>query len=252
MLKCKKKLKVLLKTTFLFSKQLLPFLIGVMVVWTQTSCIMTDYKKSVSAYKDVKDGTEILTSLSERESITQTDESVTFLAPLHLVLSVFTLGFWAIIAPWYSDYEIAFKSIESKFEPDGTLREIEERQGFLHLDFGSYGIPITYGAFIEQNRENIFEAFRYVSEKDFKISKRKGPIRMSEELEGRLRKTRKFTEQQLTQISRLLQTEEVEFAYDITTRRPDGSINKEVNNQYTFINEDIPSEPIILKWLTLH
>jgi len=252
MLRSQNKVKGFLGKTFLTTKKCAPFLVAIMLLCSQTSCILTDYKKATSAYKDIKDGQETLTGRSESESITQTDESITFFAPLHAIVTVFTLGYWAYFAPWYSDYEVAFKSIESKFEPDGSLREIEERQGLLHLDFGWYGVSLFYGAFIEQNRDKIFDAFRYVSEADFKISKIGSPIRMSDELEDRLRKTRKFSEQELAQFSRLLQTEQVDFAYNITTRRPDGSINKEVHNQYSFINEDLSTESPAFKMLRLH
>lgn len=223
-------------------QNILPLFIALILIATQTSCMTTDLKKSVSSHKKIKDEVEILESITESESITQSDYAV-------LIYGPFLLPFMSISTPWYSNYRIAYKSNEARFDPDGSLREFEEKQGLLKLDFGFSGIPYIYSEMIHQNRNLWFDVFKLVSEEEFKVSKMTGPVRLSDELREKIVKLRDFTELELSLISHLLQVDQIDFLYKITTRLPDGSIQNEFYKEYSIINEDIPSKSPELKIL---
>ncbi len=211
----------------------------VLVVWaaTQTACMTTDLQKSVRSHMDVKDGVEILASLSEVESITQTKTGVLPYAPVLYPFA--SMSKRASMTPWFKTYQIAFKSSETRFEPDGSLREVEERQGWLNLDFGWSGLPLFLSKFLHHHRLEIFDVFKRYSEQDFTAGEMTDG-RMSDQLKELLAELRDFSEAEFNVASRLFQAEQIDFRYHITTRLPDGSVQKEYYNEYVVIDESIP------------
>jgi len=133
------------------------YLIALFLVFI-TGCTTTYLEKGITVTKDITNEMVKVEHYTELESGTQFRGHVNPWGPVLLI-------FLSHTTPWYTGFHMTHKEVNAKFNPEGTLSNVEEIEGYIDFTFKKSLMLKDAPRLIETNKI-IFKIFKLMSEKD--------------------------------------------------------------------------------------